>query len=70
MLLHTSLITHRIKRLTIFTLKLIVTTSINQDNKVSLIWVDEDVALESYSEFAKTCHNINITVKITGGYAS
>ena len=42
----------------------------NQDNKVSFIRVDEDGALERSSEFMKTCHNMNIIVQTTGGYAS
>ena len=51
-------------------LKFLVTTLRNQDKKVSFIRVDEDGALEKYSEFMKTCHNMNIIVQTTGGYAS
>ena len=50
-------------------LKLTVTTFINQYNKVSFIQVDEYGALAIYSEFMKTCHNMNIIVQTTGGYA-
>ena len=42
----------------------------NQDREVAFIQVDEDVALERYSEFTKTCYNINIIVQTTGGDAS
>ena len=41
----------------------------NQDKKVSFIRVDEDGALERYSESMNTCHNMNIIVQTTGGYA-
>ena len=51
-------------------LKFIVTTFKNQDNKVVFIWVDEYGALARYYEFMKTCHNMNITFKNTGGDAS
>ena len=30
--------------------------------------VDEDVSLARYSEFMKTCHNMNIIVQTIGGY--
>ena len=50
-------------------LKFIVTTLRNQDKKVVFIQVDEYGSLVRYSEFMKTCHNLNITVQATGGYA-
>ena len=49
---------------------LFVNTLINQDKKVAFIRVDEYGALARYSEFMKTCHNMNIKVQTTGGYAS
>ena len=42
----------------------------NQNKKVLFIQVDQDVALARYSEFTKTCHNMNIIVQITGGDSS
>ena len=48
--------------------KLIVTTLRNQDNKVAFIRVDEDGALERYSESMRTYHNMNIIVQTTGRY--
>ena len=42
----------------------------NQYKKVSFIRVGEDVALARSSEFMKTCHNMNIIVHTTVGYAS
>ena len=42
----------------------------NQDKKVTFIRVDEDGALERYSEFMETCHSMNIIVQTTGGDAS
>ena len=42
----------------------------NQYKKVSFIRVGEYVALARSSEFMKTCHNMNITVHTTVGYAS
>ena len=54
----------------IYILKFLVTTLINQDNKVAFILVDEDVALARYSEFMKICHNMNIIVQTTGGDVS
>ena len=50
--------------------KLFVTTLSNQDNKVVSIRVDKDRALARYSESMSTCHNMNIIVQTTGGYAS
>ena len=60
----------RIKRTPLEILKIIVTTLRNQGNKFSFLWVDEDEVLARYSEFMKTCHNINIIVQATGVYAS
>ena len=51
-------------------LKILVTTLRNQDKKVSFIRVDEDGALERSSGFTKTCHNTDIIVQTTDGYAS
>ena len=51
-------------------IKLIVTTLSNQDKKVAFIQVDEYVALSTYSEFIRTCHNMNIIVQNTGGDVS
>ena len=45
-------------------LKFLVTTLRNQNNKVAFIQVYEDVALARSSEFMKTCHNMNIIVKL------
>ena len=61
---------YRSKCTTLDTLKLIVTTLRNQDNKAALIQVDEYVALEKSSKFMRTYHNMNIIVQATGGYAS
>ena len=47
-------------------LKFIVTTLRNQDKKVSFILVDEDEPLARYSEFMKTCHNMNIIIQTEG----
>ena len=44
-----------------------VATFRNQDKKVAFIRVDEYGALERYSEFVRTCHNINIIVQTIGG---
>ena len=60
----------RSKLPTLDILKFLVTKLINQDKKVALIRVDEDVALARYSEFMKTFHNMNIIVQTTGGDAS
>ena len=51
-------------------LKFLVTTLSNQDKKVAFFWVDEYGELARYSEFMKTCHNMNIIVQNTGGDAS
>ena len=51
-------------------LKFLVTTLSNQDKKFAFIRVDEYGALSRYSEFTKKCHNMNIIVQTTGGYAS
>ena len=50
-------------------LKLFFATFRNKDNKVSFILVVEDGALETSSEFMKTCHNMNIIVHTTGEYS-
>ena len=50
-------------------LRFIVNTLGNQDKKVALIRVDEDGELTRYSEFMKTCHNMNIIVQTTVGDA-
>ena len=47
-------------------LKFLGTALSNQDNKFAFIRVDEDGALPRYSEFMKTCHNMNIIVQTTG----
>ena len=60
----------RSKRSPLDILKLVVTTSRNQDKKFALIRVDEDGALARSSEFMRTCHNMNIIVQTTGGDAS
>ena len=52
-----------IKRPTLYILKFIVTLLINQHNKVAFVRVDEDGALAKYSEFMKTCHDMNIIVQ-------
>ena len=51
-------------------LKFLVTTLRNQDKTFAFVWVDEYGALARSSEFMKTCHNMNIIVKNTGGYES
>ena len=51
-------------------LKFLVTTLRNQDEKFAFIRVDEDCALARSSELMSTCHNMNIIVQTTGGYAS
>ena len=48
-------------------LKFLVTKLRNQDKKITFIRVDKDWALGRYSEFMKTCHNMNIIVQNTGG---
>ena len=51
-------------------LKLLVTTLINKDKKITLIQLDGYGSLAIYSEFMRTCYNMNIIVKNTGGYLS
>ena len=58
----------RIKFIPLDILKLLVATLRNQYNKVALVQVDEDVALEISSTFMSTCHNMNIMVQTTGEY--
>ena len=58
---------YRSKHPTLDILEFLVNTLSHQDKKVAFIWVDEDVALERYSEFKNTCHSMNITVQTTGG---
>ena len=60
----------RSKRPPLYILKCIVTTLRNQDKKVAFIRVDEDGAPARSSESMKTCHNMNIIVRTTGGDAS
>ena len=48
-------------------LKFLVTTFRNQDNKVVFFRVDKYGSLSRSSEFVKTCNNMNIIVKYTGG---
>ena len=60
----------RSKHPTLDILNVFVTKFRNQDKKFAFIRVDEDVATEIYSEFMKTCHNMNIIVQTVGGYAS
>ena len=57
----------RSKRPPLDLIEFLVTTLRNQDKKVASIQVDEDGALARYSEFMKTCHNMNIIVQTTGG---
>ena len=42
----------------------------NKYKKVAFIWVDKYGVLARSSEFMRTCHNTNIIVKTTVGYAS
>ena len=51
-------------------LKFLVVAFINQDKKVAFIRVDEYGELAISSEFMRPCHNMNIIVHTTGGYAS
>ena len=53
---------YRIKRPPLDTLKILVTKLRNKDKKVAFIQVDEDGALVRYSEFMRTCHDMNIIV--------
>ena len=69
MLLHTILYLHPEANFHLFILKILITTLRNQDKKVAFIQVDEDGKLARYSEFMKTCHNMNIIVKTIGGDA-
>ena len=62
--------TSRSKRPPLDILKCLVTTLRNQDKKVAFTRVDEDGELSRSYEFMKTCHNTNIIVQNTGGYAS
>ena len=59
----------RSKSPTLDTLKFIVTKLVNQDKKFPFTRVDEDGAPARYSEFMKTCHNMNIIVQTAGGDA-
>ena len=52
-----------IKWLPIEILKLLFTTLRNQYNKYVFMRVEEDGALARYSEFMRTCHNMNIIVQ-------
>ena len=61
---------YKSKRPPLDILKLLVTTLRNQDKKVAFIRVVEYGALIRYSESMKTCHNMNIIVQNTSGYAS
>ena len=51
-------------------LNCIFTALRNQDKKSAFIRVDEYGEISRSSEFMKTCHNMNIIVQTTGGYAS
>ena len=57
------------KHLTLETLKFLVATLGNMDNKVSFIRVDEDGELSRSYEFIKICDKMNITLQTTGGDA-
>ena len=59
----------RRKRPPLDILKFPVTKFRNQDKKVAFIRVAEDEDLAISYEFMKTCHNMNIIVHTTGGYA-
>ena len=59
-----------IKRLTLDILKFIVTTLMNQNKKVALILLDQDVAQKIYSGFLNTGDNMKSIVQTIGGYAS
>ena len=60
----------RSKRPPLDILKFLVTTLSNQYNKVAFVWVDKDGTLSRYSEYMKTCHNMNSIVQTIGVYAS
>ena len=47
----------------LYTLKPLVNTLKNQDNKFVSIQVDEEYAVTRSSELTRSCHNINIIVK-------
>ena len=62
--------THGLMQLTyIYSLTLFFTTLRNQDKKVAFIQFDEYGALAGSSKFMIICHNMNIIVQTTGGYA-
>ena len=50
--------------------KFLVTKLRIQNKKFAFVRVDEDGALSRSYEFIKTCHNMNIIVQTTDGYAS
>ena len=54
----------------LYILILLVVTFRNEDKKCTFIQMDEDGELERSSDIMKTCHNMNIIVQTTGGYAS
>ena len=54
----------RIKHPPLYIIKFLVATLINQDKKFSFIRVDVYGALVRSSIFLKTCHNMNIIVKL------
>ena len=62
--------TSRYKRTPNDILKFLVTTLRNQDKKSAFIRVDENGSLSRYYESMKTCNNMNIIVKTTGGDSS
>ena len=51
-------------------LKCIVTTLRNKYKNVAFIWVDKYGSLSRYYESTKTCHDMNIIIQTTDGYAS
>ena len=63
-------LTPRSKRPLLDILKLLVTTLSNHDKKFAFIRVNEDGALEIFSELMNTCQTMNIIVQNTGEYAS
>ena len=60
----------RSKRPPLDTLKVLVTTLKNQDEKFSFIRAYEDGSLSRSSELIKTCHNMKIIVQTAGGDTS
>ena len=71
LLLHTPLGFHTESKVILLTYsKFLVAKLRNQDKKVAVTRVYEDVALVKSSGFINTCHNINIIVQTTGGYGS